>query len=232
MAKHHGARQQKRIAKQKAKRSAKRAMLLRRESKDPTIRLQEAGKWPVVRALMGAQLWDEGVGYLLIVRQEPAGRLIYATFLVDVDCLGVKNAFWRDGTQEDLAEVIQKMDEVQRMQPITPECLAKIVQGAVEYAQSFGFRPHPDYHHAARLLEGIDPAKCRTQFTFGRDGKPLYVRGPNESFAQAQAIAQRVQASGGHFFMEVPRARAEELLGIEGGLDELDSLEDDSSSDE
>jgi hypothetical protein len=232
MAKHHGARQQKRLAKQKAKRSEKRSMLLRRESKDPTIRLQGAGSWPVVRALVGAQLWDEGIGYLLIARQESEGRVIYAGFLVDVYCLGVKNAFWGAGTQKELAEMIRKMDEMQRMQPITPACLAKIIQGAVEYAQSYGFRPHPDYHHAAMLLDGIDPATCPDQFTFGRDGKPLYIAGPNESFAQAQAIAQRIQASGGHFFMEIPGAAAEELRGIEGEFDQLDSLEDDSSSDE
>jgi hypothetical protein len=232
MAKHHGARQQKRIAKQKAKRASKRSMLLRRESKDPTIRLQGAGKWPVVRALVGSELWDEGIGYLLIARQESEGRLIYASFLVDVYCLGVKNAFWDAGTQKELAELIRKMDEVQEMQPITPACLAKIVLGAVEFAQSFGFRPHPDYHHAATLLDGIDPATCPHQFTFGRDGKPFYMSGPNESFAQAQAIAQRVQAAGGHFIVGIPGAGAEELLGIEGELDQLDALEDDSSSDE
>ena len=104
MAKNHGARQQKRMAKQKAKRSAKRSILLRHSSKDPTIRLQRAEKWPVVQALVAAELWDEGIGYLAIARQESEGRLIFASFLVDVYCLGVKNAFWRAGTHQDLKD--------------------------------------------------------------------------------------------------------------------------------
>ena len=53
MAKNHGAKQQKRVAKQKAKRSAKRTLLHRLTSKDPTIRLQQAEKWPVVEARLG-----------------------------------------------------------------------------------------------------------------------------------------------------------------------------------
>jgi len=196
MAKNHGPRQQKRMAKQKAKRSAKRSILLRHSSNDPTIRLQRAEKWPVVQALVGDQLWNDGIGCLAIARQESEGRLIFAVFLVDVYCLGVKNASWRGGTHQDLTDVIRKLEERQRMCAITPACLAKIVKGAVAYAQSLGFSPHPDYRHASTLLDGIDPSTCPNQFTFGRHGRPFYIRGPKESLAQAAAISQRIHACG------------------------------------
>ena len=74
MAKKHGAKQQKRLAKQKAKRLEKRSLLARRSSKDPTIRLEPAEKWPVVEAFMSSELWEEGIGYLVIA-QEPEGGL-------------------------------------------------------------------------------------------------------------------------------------------------------------
>ena len=83
------------MAKQKAKREAKRSILLRRDSNDPTIRLQGAENWPIVQTFVGARLWKDGMSSLIIVRQESEGRLICAVFLVDVYCLGVKNAFWR-----------------------------------------------------------------------------------------------------------------------------------------
>ncbi|MFI5457747.1 MAG: hypothetical protein ACHRXM_20080 [Isosphaerales bacterium] len=232
MAKNHGPRQQKRMAKQKARRSAKRSILLRHSSNDPTIRLQRAEKWPVVQALAGARLWDEGIGYLTIARQESEGRLIFAVFLVDVYCLGVKDAFWRAGTHRDLDDLIRQMEERQRMCAITPACLAKIVKGAVAYAQSFGFAPHPDYRHASMLLEGIDPSTCPYQFTFGRDGKPFYMQGPYESLAQATAITQRVQDAGGHFLMAIPGGGEGDLSAIEGDFDELDSLDEDDFPDE
>ena len=232
MAKNHGARQQKRIAKQKAKRSAKRSIMLRRSSNDPTIRLQRAEKWPIVQAIVSAELRDEGLGSLMIARQDPGGQLIFGVFLVDVYCLGVKNAFWRAGTREDLEDLVRQLEQSQRMCATTPECLVKIVKGAVEYARSFGFAPHPDYRHASMLLEGIDPSTCPNQFTFGRDGKPFYIQGPNESLAEAAAIIQRTQDAGGHFLVAPPAAGSLEFPAIESEFDQLESPDADDSPDE
>src|SRR5262245_33759888 len=170
MAKKHGAKQQKRLAKQKAKRQAKRSILARHSSKDPTIRLQRTEKWPVIQAFVSTELWDEGIGYLVLARQEPEGGTVFASFLVDVFCLGVKDAFWRAGTMEEFHELVREMEKVQDMSFINPACLVKIVKGAVEYAQSFGFSPHPDYRRTSLLLEGIDPSTCPEEYEYGKDG--------------------------------------------------------------
>ncbi len=220
MARKNEARRQKRIAKQKAKRRAKHSFLSQRSSVDPTIRLQQAEKWPVVRALMAAELWEEGIGYLVIARQDSEGQHVFASFLVDVYCLGVKDAFWRTGTRAEFQDVIRQMDEMRTMIAIDPACLVKIVKGAVEYAQSLGFPPPTDYHHASRLLEGIDPATCPETYTFGRDGLPFYFQGPNESPAQAQAIVQRVRERRGDFVV---------MLGPPEG--EFDAIEGESDDD-
>ena len=116
------------------------------------------------------------------------------------------------------------------MRAITPACLVKIVNGAIDYAQSFDFSPHPDYRHAAMLLEGIDPADCHQAFTFGRDGKPFYMQGPHESPAQVEAIMDRITSVGGHFMIGGPASPLSDLDdgGIEDELDEPGELEDDS----
>jgi hypothetical protein len=231
MADRQGARQQKRVAKQKAKRQAKRAALQRRSSKDPTVRLQNAEKWPVVRALAGAELWDDGIGYLVLARQESEGWLVFASFLVDVYCLGVKNAFWTAGSSQELAELLRRMDATQTMQPIDPACLVKIVTGAVTFAHSFGFSPHRDYRHAALLFEGIDPSECPDQFTYGRDGKPFYIQGPNESSAQAESIMRRAVEAGGHYVIGESLGRVESL-DTEDAFGELEDLDEEDSADE
>ena len=86
MAKDHGARQQKRIAKQKAKRSAKRSLLQRLTSKDPTTRLQRAESWPVVEALVATTLWKEGIGSLAIARRSrrDVSSLQYSSWMSSV----------------------------------------------------------------------------------------------------------------------------------------------------
>jgi hypothetical protein len=226
MASNHGARQQKKVAKQKAKRAAKRSKLQMRTSIDPSIRLQSAGKWPVTSAVVSTNIWKSGLGSLAIARRESEGNLVFAVFLVDVYCLGVKDAFWIAGAQQDFNELIRRMEKTQKVTAIAPACLVKIVQGAVDYANSFGLPPHPDYRHAARLLEGIDPTTCPEQFTFGRNGKPFYVQGPHETSAQAMAIMQRVQAAGGHFIIEASDA------DIEGKFDPSDALHPDDFADD
>ncbi len=71
MAKNHGARQQKKVAKQTARRAEKRSDLIRRSSTDPSIRLLHAEKWPVVHTLVANKIWETGLGELIIARQEP-----------------------------------------------------------------------------------------------------------------------------------------------------------------
>jgi hypothetical protein len=233
MSKNHGARQQKRVAKQKAKRAAKRSLLSQRTTKDPTIRLQRAATWPVVEAQVGASIWDQGIGHVAIARQASEGQLVFGIFLVDVYCLGVKNAYWREGTRQDFQGMIEQMNASQKMRAIAPACLVKIVKGAVDYARSFGFTPHPDYRHASILLEGIDPSTCPEEFTYGRDGKPFYMRGPNESVTEAKAITLRVQEAGGDFvFMTPGSTHLRELPAIEDEFDQLDSPDEDDSDDE
>ena len=228
----HDARKQKKLAKQKVKRLEKRARERRRDSLDPAIRLQGAEKWPVLRALVSTRLWENGIGHMVIARQEGEGRLVFGVYLVDVFCLGVKNAFWRAGSMADFKDLVQKMGETLELVPVTPACLVKIIQGAVEYAASLDFPPHPDYRHAARLLAGIDPSACDQEFRFGKDGKPLYIQGPNESFAVAQAIMRRVEDAGGHFIIGGPVSDAGEFADFDDAQFEPGFFEDEDPADE
>jgi hypothetical protein len=226
MAKNHGAKDQKRLAKQKAKRLAKRSEIRKRDSKDPAVRLQSTAKWPVVEALCGDRLWEDGIGTLLIARRDPTGGLVFAVFLVDVFCLGVKNAFWRPGTPSDIEDVLKHIGQAETMRAVTPACLVKAIKGAVEYARSWGFLPHPEYGHASMLLDGIDPSSCPTKLQYGYKGRPFYVQGPNESPAEAAAIMQRVQNAKGHFMLSLRTDDDDESMEISDESDRLALLDE------
>jgi hypothetical protein len=229
MAKKHGAKQQKKAAKKKAKREEKRTQLSQRTSSDPTVRLRGADHWPVYQAWMATSLWQEGMGHMAIARHEPgSGGLIFGFYLVDVWCLGVKNAFWHSGSAGKFKEMIQKLESSQPMAPVAPSCLVKIIQGALEYAASFGFRPHPDFRHASLLLTGIDPSECSEEYTFGKDGKLFYVRGPHETPAQALTIIERVRQAGGDHALPLQESE----LGTLGLVtDDFDDDYDDDGDD-
>ncbi len=232
MVKRHGSGKQKKLAKQKAKRLEKRSKLLQLNSKDPTIRLRRAEKWPVVHALVAAKLWEDGIGYLAIARQEAEGRLVFGAYLVDVYCLGVKNAFWSAGTPGDFTEMIERMEETQAMIPISPACLVKIVE-----RRSSTLSPLASHLTPTTGMPGCCSRESirrpAHEYTFGRDGKPFYIQGPNESPAQVSAIMQRIQEAGGHFLVQASGTGSDKLADFfEGGDDEFDLIEDEDLPDE
>src|SRR5262249_35129571 len=53
-----------------------------------------------------------------------------------------------------------------------------IVFGAVDYARSLGFEPHPDFAKGAALLGNWEAGD--SDVTCGRDGKPFYINGPHD----------------------------------------------------
>lgn len=193
------ARRQKQLAKKKAKRQEKRTELSRQSSDNPLIRLAEAESWPIVDTLVPQTLWTNGIGQLVITRRLPDGRLALGNFLVDVFCLGVKNSYWNIVSEWEFDKLRRKLDGIGRLQTVAPEYFAKLVLGAVAYAQSFGFSPHPDYGHARLLLAGIDPSLCADTFTYGKDGKLFYFSGPNDSPEKIKVIMHKINLAGGHF---------------------------------
>ena len=130
----------------------------------------------------GATLFEIGMSHVAIARFKNDGRVEIGVFLVDVFCLGVKNAFFLQGDEETLKEVRGKMtDSCGPLEEHSGAWGRKLVEGAVHYAMRLGFAPHRDYKKAARVLGGIDPQDCPETFTFGQGGKPHYIAGPNES---------------------------------------------------
>lgn len=197
----HGARQQKKLAKQKAKRTEKRTQLTRQSSQDPTVRLQGISRRPIVGAFVPETMWDMGIGMVFIARGMPDGRIAWANFLIDTYCLGVKDATWNISVPGEFDAVVDHIRQGSPLKAVAPEYIAKLVRDAVAYATSLGFAPHPDFRAARLLLEGIDPTLCSEQFKFGKNGTPFYIQGPHDSMERARMIVLQLQNQGGRFIV-------------------------------
>lgn len=229
MANRHGARQQKRLAKQKSKRNERSRQLGRATSKNPAIRLRAAASWPIIATLEPERLWSTGIGTLVIARRALGGRRMVGAFLVDVFCMGVKDAFWREVSEREYETLLSKLTATGGpRRAITPERFAKLVYCAVDYAQSLGISPHADFHTARCLMDGIDPSLCPDEFEFGQDGKPLYIAGPHDSPSVARMLAERVNASGGHFVIPLDERTAAQTPPLRHAPGALDCPEDGS----
>lgn len=140
--------------------------------------------------------WREvGLAHLIVARWRDTGDADYGVFLVDMWCLGVKDAFGETGVPDSaLREFLdQRLPEKMR-EAMHPACAKKLIEGGVAYAESLGFAPHRDFRKARRVLSGIDAALCPKEFDFGRDGRPCFVPGEDDSEERIDRVLAMLEA--------------------------------------
>jgi hypothetical protein len=147
-----------------------------------------------------------GVVLVMVARSARRGQVTVCGYLVDVYCLGVKNAVGPRkmddgrGLSEFRRAYFQVYDEPPLAVPL--ELAQQLVFGAVEYGRGLGFEPHPDFAAAAgHLGEWVGPS----DIMFGLDGKPFYMEGPYDDSAKVMRTLRRsLGADGFHFVAGVP----------------------------
>jgi hypothetical protein len=112
--------------------------------------------------------------------------------------------------------------------PIHPTYARKLVEGAEAYARELGFGPHPDYQLAKRIFADIDATACPTSFSFGKDGKPFFIVGPNDSPKKVKKILDTLTKCCGPdgFRYLVGVGEAEEFAVEDSELEDEESFEE------
>jgi hypothetical protein len=157
-------------------------------------------------AFRSAKLFDFGSGYLVVSRFKADGRVESGFFLLDVFCLGVKDAGFHcfssiANYQGSLLDRLFPDEDPVRM---TPAAARKLTEDAISYARGLGFSPGGDYKKASRVFGGITTADCDEEFMFGKDDKPLYIQGPSDSPARVERILRVLEAwcgEGGYHYI-------------------------------
>ena len=157
-------------------------------------------------ALRSAKLFDSGCGYLVVTRFKADGRVEAGFFLLDVFCLGVKDAgFHRFSCVADYQEsLLDRFFHDEDPVRMTPAAARKLAEDAVSYARGLGFSPGVDYKKASRVFGGITTADCDEEFVFGKDDKPFYIQGPSDPPARAERILRALEArcgEGGYHYI-------------------------------
>ena len=193
-------RRQKKLAQKAAKRKAKKEKVL-----DRTVGMLAAScnKFPVHECYVGEKLFELGMGQVLVSRKRPDGCFPTSIFLLDVYCLGVKNALFNIYPGYQFENLKSEFLERQSSTFIHQSCARKLVEEAVGYAKDLGLSPHKDYSKAKRIFGDIDPSACPKSFIFGKDGKPFYISGPNDTPAMnnkvIDTLTRRLGPDGFHF---------------------------------
>lgn len=185
---------QKKLERRKAKDKARRQTEVARQVRQWEHRFERAGNGEILDCLVAAGIWRSGLGNVLISRVLENGRVAFGLFLLDVYCLGVKNAMFDVISRERYeVEWLPNIKERIGFKRASPEYVRKLVEEGVAYARSIGFEPHPDYRQAQAIFGDIDASLCGEVFSFGRDGKPFFINGPHDSPARCRKIIDTLQ---------------------------------------
>lgn len=124
---------------------------------------------------------DNGFAIVTVARQAGFNRIEIGTYLVDLWCLGVKDAVelrtvdpmrYRDFVDYAYAKFPDGYTE------ISLEMAQAIVFGAEQYAAKLGFQPHRDF---AKTRSHLGPWSGEPVLNFGHNDKPFYVSGPYDN---------------------------------------------------
>jgi hypothetical protein len=166
-------------------------------------RLSAAADAPILHSLVTAELWSHGIGSICLSRELPGGSVAFSFFLVDRNCLGVKDVMTGIEPRSDYDDRLRDMRSRFDMQELSQATARHFVESAVAYARELGLSPHPDYHRAKLIFGDIDPAEATEDLEFGHDGMPYFVSGPFDDEARCRQILatlERACGPGGYHY--------------------------------
>lgn len=158
---------------------------------------------PIYECLIPQDLFESGIGHIVVSRKLQNENILIAMFLLDIFCLGVKDAFIKEVSLAEYNNIVNTLEEDQTFNSVLPSYVCKLIENLVDYSKNLGFKPHPDYKKTQQIFEGIDINECKEQFAFGKDGKPFYINGPYDDANKIRKILSKLTdklgASGFNF---------------------------------
>jgi hypothetical protein len=160
-------------------------------------RIRVAAKGSLICCLMASDMFESGMGSIIVGRALPSGLIGCAYFLLDTFCLGVKDAFYNELTRSELRSHLDVVQDVQTCVEVEPAYARKLIRDAAAYAAGLGLAAAKDTPVVETIFGDVDINDCVETFTFGRDGKPFFVRGPNDTPGRTRAICRTLNESRG-----------------------------------
>ncbi len=164
--------------------------------------IQHADDYPIEACYLNGDWQERGFARILVTRSQDDGRLMVGAFLVDIFCLGVKNAFCNEGLPRSQFEADFLLRFFQNEEPtrVGINYVKELIYGAVDYASSLGFEPHADFELARNVLGTEEFSRSRGFKFGGPEGKPLYIAGPDDDAATVlRKLRKRLGENGFNF---------------------------------
>lgn len=144
--------------------------------------------------------WEEnGLANITITRKHTNGNFTMGMYLIDLKCLGVKDAhYFFNISPFEYRELLEKQRGQMQLENVNYVLAHNIVFAGLEYAEDYGFHPHKDFSVAQYILEeDTDDIDLMEIDCGGKDGNPFYLRGPLDSDLRAAQIINQLEKTAG-----------------------------------
>jgi hypothetical protein len=159
---------------------------------------QKARTLPIFECLVNNDWEESGLANITVARQHTNGNLTLGIYLVDLKCLGIKDAFYRFNISEsDYREILGKMEENMELESVSYTLAHNIVFAGIEFAEEYGLKPHKDFGVAKYILEEDSDDIELIEIECGQNGKPLYVQGALDNDVRARQIIAHLEKHAG-----------------------------------
>jgi hypothetical protein len=220
-------------AEQKRRKREKKLEKAAREVAAPVSRPRTEG--PLLGEFLGCCLRgsgrDGGLVNLMVVRALTTGGARVAAFLIDPDCLGVKDAFWSDRSASAARRSLAGIREDEDCLDIAPSQARRILEQAVDFARGLGFEPGGDYTGSTSILAGVESAAEEAMVRFPSQEKPIYFAGPRDSSFRIREVLKTLMESVGPegFDYVIDASQVQAVQDVLGRLKGDRSLVDDNA---
>lgn len=155
---------------------------------------------PIHECLINADWSTSGIANVILARKHKGGNITWASYLVDILCLGVKETFYAFSEPEAEYEHMKRAAGKFTLRYVDCEyALAhNIIYGAIEFAGRYGFRSHPEFSVTQYMLEQDHDAIPKMEIEFGEQGKPCLVTMEDEPSAPIIAQLEKTAGRGGY----------------------------------
>lgn len=159
---------------------------------------QKARTLPIDECWINSEWEKSAMANILVSRRHTNGNLTIGVYLVDLNCLGVKDAvYWFNYYEHEFRELLRRAGESMKMEKISYTLAHNIIFSGIEFAEEFGFKPHKNFNVAQFILDEDTEDIELIDIECGIDGKPAYIRGPLDTdIKAAQVIAQLEKVAG------------------------------------
>jgi hypothetical protein len=152
-------------------------------------RVLRASHAPIQHCFLTESVFEGGIGTLVLARGVTHHHIALSSFLVDVFCLGIKDVMFESVEGEGFEMYMEATDAASPMVSVDPSYARKLLRDLAAWSQSIGFAPHRDFAAVERIFGDVSADASDAVFRFGRDGRPVYIPGPNDT---APVIQRRI----------------------------------------